>query len=75
MNPFSPGSVAHAHRNARIIHWLESLTIGEQDDLRRLFAGHLGCPLDEVPAWDASLMDDTELSWLYATCGNQIDRL
>ncbi len=67
-------SLTKAHRNARIISWVTKLSVGEQDDLRALYAGFIGCPICEVPPWDGALMDDDELDWMYATCGNQINR-
>ena len=74
MTPSDVNSVTKAHRNARIISWVTKLSVGEQDDLRALYAGYLKCPLYEVSPWDGALMDDTELDWLYAHCAGQINR-
>lgn len=65
-------SIIQAHRNARTIRWLFKLSVGEQDDLRRLYAGAIGCPLDEV-IWEEGLLGNDELKWLFEHCRGRID--
>lgn len=70
----SVSTIVIAHRNARVIKWLETISIGEHDDLRRIYAGQFGCPTDEVVWWPEP-MDNESLEWVYQKCHNQIDRI
>ncbi len=62
-----------ACRNARTIRWLTALSIGEQDDVARLYAGYLKCPLAEVTL-DPEYLDNDAIDWLRLYFGPQIDR-
>lgn len=66
-------ALSRASRNARVIGWLKGQPIETLDNVRALYAGHLGCPLDETVALDVGPLDDDTLTFVYSLFASQID--
>jgi hypothetical protein len=70
MTPSAP--LSRALRNANVIAWLRKQPVETLTNLAQLYAGHLGCPLDEVIPFDEP-QDDEALLWVYTLFASQIE--
>ena len=67
-------NLSRASRNARTLKWLGDQPVETLDNIRMLFAGNMGCPLDETTPLDEP-QDDEALSFVYSLFCRQIDAL